>query len=76
MTIKDEYRNIRRKWQDGLSYGDLYALIITWISKYKMIIRSSSLLHLIDRLCTDDIYKIVDDFINGDVYADLRNEML
>ena len=75
MTIKDEYRAIRRRWQEDQSYGDLYALIITYISKYKTIIRSPSLPHLIDRLCTDDIHTIVDDFMCGDIYADIRNEM-
>jgi len=76
MAIKDEYREIKRRWQDGLSNADLYGLIVTWISKYKMIIRSPSLPHLISRLCTDEIEYIINDFIFGEVYADLRDEMI
>ena len=75
MAIKDEYRAIRRRWQEGQSYGDLYALIVTWVSKYKLIIRSPSLTQLIDRLCTEDIVIIVDDFMHSELYADLRAEM-
>ena len=75
MAIKDEYREIKRRWQDGLSNADLYALIVTWISKYKMIIRSPSLPHLISTLCTEDINIVVEDFIYGDAYNDLRMEM-
>lgn len=76
MAIKDEYRAIRRRWQEGQSYGDLYALIVTWISKYKTIIRSPSLTQLIDHLCTEDVHIIVNDFLHSELYADLRKEMI
>ena len=75
MAIKDEYRDIKHRWQNGLSNADLYALIVTWLSKYKSIIRAPSLPHLINRLCTDEIEYIINDFIFGEMYADLRNEM-
>ena len=75
MTIKDEYARIIKFWENGMRYGDLYVLIVDWIGRYKMIIRSPSLPHLISRLCTEDIKMLVNDFIFGDIYADLRSEM-
>lgn len=75
MTIKDEYSGIRRYWQEGMSYGDIHAKIVDWVGRYKTVIRSPSFPHLISRLYQDNITFIVNDFIFGDVYADLRNEM-
>ena len=75
MTIKDEYKLIHKLWQDGVRYGDLHPLIVDWVSKYKNIIRAKSLKHLIDRLYTDEMKFVVNDFIFGDVYIDIRNEM-
>ena len=75
MTIKEEYSIIVSRWQEGLSYGDIYAQIVDWVGRYKMVIRSPSLPHLISRLCQDDITFVINDFIFGDIYADLRDEM-
>ena len=75
MTIKDEYRIIHDLWNKGIQYGDLHPLIVDWISKYKTIIRAKSLPHLISRLYTDEMKMVVNDFIFGEMYLDLRDEM-
>jgi hypothetical protein len=75
MTIKDEYSSICRYWQEGMKYGDIHAQIVDWVSRYKTVIRSPSLPHLISRLYQDEMTFVVNDFIFGHIYADLRNEM-
>ena len=76
MTIKDEYKLIYKLWEENVSYGDLYALIVDWISKYKTIIRAKNDVNLLSsRLFEDTMKEIVEDFIYAD-YCELRDEMM
>lgn len=77
----DEYMAILKAWDDGESYDDLYELIVDWIEEYKDNLKTEEAKKEADELwerfeSSDETKDIVEDFIHGDKYAEIRRAMI
>ena len=75
-TMRRDFIKIFSAWNDNASSSDIYHTILDWITKYKDLIKSKNDINdILDRMNSDEsINPIVEDFIYGDRYKDLRNE--
>lgn len=80
MNIYESYQFILRAWNDGVSSSDIYHMIVDWIEEAKDRLKTGAAkkeaLELWDRFETSDsINDIVEDFVYGDRYSGIRQEM-
>jgi hypothetical protein len=80
-NIYNDFWEIMRAWDNGESYGELYDMIVDWIEEYKDKLLSDDAKQeaneLWERLDThDEIKDIVEDFIHGDRYTEIRRAMV
>ena len=76
MTIKSEYTDIFDKWNEGANNENVYILLLKWLNKYKNIVKDQdSINDILWRITMDDYQLVIDDFINGQNYQSLRDEM-
>jgi hypothetical protein len=75
-TMRRDFIKIFSAWNDNVSSSDIYHTILDWITEYKNLIKSKNDINdILDRMNSDEsINPIVEDFIYGDRYKDLRNE--
>ena len=76
MTTRDEYHLILETW-DNHNYSKIYHMIVDWIIKNKDSIKSQKEIKCIATRMSDpteELQDIVYDFMNGDLYKNLRNE--
>lgn len=77
MSIKIEFERIFQAWDNNESSSDVYHLILYWINKYKDEIKTKEDIEdIYERMITDDSTNdIVEDFIYGERYYNLRLEV-
>jgi hypothetical protein len=80
-NMYEEYLMIHKAWNDAESYGDIYDMIVDWIEEYMDSLKTNEARkeanELWDRFeSSDDTKEIVEDFIHGDRYAEIRREMI
>lgn len=80
MNIYESYQFILRAWNDGTSSSDIYHMIVDWVEeakdRLKTVEAKKEALELWDRFETSDsINDIVEDFVYGDRYSGIRQEM-
>ncbi len=77
MSIKIEFERIFQAWDNNESSSDVYHLILYWINKYKDEIKTKKDIEdIYERMITDDSTNdIVEDFIYGERYYNLRLEV-
>jgi hypothetical protein len=76
MTTRDEYHLIIETW-DNRNYNKIYHMIVDWIIKNKDSIKSQKEIKSIATRMSDpteELQDIVYDFMDGDLYKNLRNE--
>jgi hypothetical protein len=74
---KKEFNNIMKAWDDNKSHSDIYSMINEWILKYCDNINSKEDINNILLRMTDgeELIEIVEDFVYGEIYKNLRIEM-
>ncbi len=76
--IKKDYLNIIDSWGKGGTYYDIYHMIVYLIKGCKYYLKSKDQMdHIYNRMIgTDEIKDIVNDFIFGEIYSNLRKEIM
>ena len=75
MTIKGEFIAIFDKWKTE-NPEILFILIVRWVNRYKNIVKDQdSINDLLWRITMDEYQLVIDDFINGQNYQSLRDEI-
>ena len=75
MEIQKEFDAIFWHWNKGASHSDIYHLIVLWLSKHFKDIKTIEEKHeLYQRTEYGELKEIVEDFIYGDQYRNLRKE--
>ena len=80
MNIYESYQFIMRAWNDGASSSDIYHMMVDWVEDYKDKLKTDAAkkeaAELWDRFETNDSTNdIVEDFVYGDRYSGIRQEM-
>ena len=72
-----DFQNILTAWMKDTNQNDIYHMILNLINEYESSINNKSLIEDIrERMNNDDeTNNIVEDFINGHVYKELRKEL-
>ena len=75
MTIKGEFLAIFDKWKIE-NPEILFIFIVRWVNRYKNIVKDQdSINDLLWRITMDEYQLVIDDFINGQNYQSLRDEI-
>lgn len=77
---REEFLNIFVKWENGSNYNDIYHMILYWINNHMDHIKKynnksyyNSMKHILERIKNnDETNNIVEDFIYGNRYKELR----
>jgi len=77
MSVKKEFNLIFKRFNEQANYSTTTAMLVAWIQKYKDDIQSKDdiddiVLRIEDP--TEEVQDIIDDFLYGDRYKNLRNE--
>lgn len=80
MNIYESYQFILKAWNDGVSSSNIYHMMVDWIEEAKDRLKTEAAkkeaAELWDRFETSDsTNEIVEDFIYGDKYCGVRQEM-
>lgn len=74
--MRRDFLEIFSAWNKNISSSDIYHMILDWITIYKDLIKSKkeidNILKRMDK--NDSLNEIVEDFIYGDCYKNLRKE--
>lgn len=76
MTIKSEFFLIFDKWEAIDNDDVVYTYLLKWLNKYKNIVKDQdSINDILWRITMEEPRLIIDDFIHGQNYQSLRDEI-
>jgi hypothetical protein len=74
---KIKFKNIMNAWDNNKSHSEIYQMIYEWITEFSEYIKSKyEVNEILIRMSTEDnLIDIVEDFIYGECYRNIRIEM-